>query len=312
MGRWWREVALGAALGAAVLGWLGGLWWPLEAWSAWSVHVTLFALLGALAVFAAGRKRLGQAAILGCLVQVVALISTAPRPQDPGDRPHALSVVAWNAQFGRTGFDAALAGLMAQDADVIVVTELDAPAHRGLDGLRGAYPHTLLSPSVGPEGVGLWSKAPLVDARVVQPSGDWPRDALVAQVSGVTVAAVHLQAPRSARHAAARSDQVDWLVGLTGPRVVVGDLNSAPWMHASGRLRRSGLRAGGTFKATWPVALGPLGLPLDHVLGSDALMTQGVQVLESWGSDHRAVRADWVWRAGTPWDTTPEPARSTP
>ncbi|MEV8466192.1 endonuclease/exonuclease/phosphatase family protein [Fluviibacterium sp. DFM31] len=80
----------------------------------------------------------------------------------------------------------------------------------------------------------------------------------------------------------------------TGPTVVVGDFNAAPWSERMRFIRkRSGLEGIRWPMATWPAAAGWAGVPIDHVL-----VKNGPQVVAvtPWGaalgSDHRGLLVD--------------------
>ena len=60
------------------------------------------------------------------------------------------------------------------------------------------------------------------------------------------------------------SSQYDW---LSGPTVAVGDFNAAPWaLPMRQLLKKSGMRSQHWPLATWPVAAGRFGIPIDQVL----------------------------------------------
>jgi endonuclease/exonuclease/phosphatase (EEP) superfamily protein YafD len=60
------------------------------------------------------------------------------------------------------------------------------------------------------------------------------------------------------------ASQYDW---LAGPVVAVGDFNAAPWaLPMRHLLKQSGMKALRWPLATWPVAAGRFGIPIDQVL----------------------------------------------
>jgi endonuclease/exonuclease/phosphatase (EEP) superfamily protein YafD len=82
--------------------------------------------------------------------------------------------------------------------------------------------------------------------------------------------------------------------GAPGPTVVVGDLNATRWSAGFAPLIGAGLRDSATgwgWQPTWPADLGPLGVPIDHVLHSPDLRVVSRSVPAWPGSDHRAVQA---------------------
>ena len=88
-----------------------------------------------------------------------------------------------------------------------------------------------------------------------------------------------------------------WKVGRAGGRgaVVLGDLNATPWSHGFRDLKQTGrLHSsldGRGLQATWPSALGRLGVPIDHLLYSTGLTVVARSPGPSFGSGHRSL---WV------------------
>ncbi len=85
----------------------------------------------------------------------------------------------------------------------------------------------------------------------------------------------------------------DWAASRDGPVVVLGDFNATPWSAAYRELRwRGGLidsMSGNGLQASWPVAWGVFSIPIDHVLHSPDLGSNGRRTGPSFGSAHRPV-----------------------
>ena len=82
------------------------------------------------------------------------------------------------------------------------------------------------------------------------------------------LSAVHLTKPWfsgvSESEIARLAAQYNW---FEGPVVAVGDYNMAPWsLPMRNLLRNTGFRAIRGQPASWPVSLGPAGIPIDQVL----------------------------------------------
>lgn len=229
------------------------------------------------------------------------------RSEDPPPG-RSLRVVAQNLWHRNEDPDAAARLVMAEDADVVVLTELTSE-HLAAFRRAGAfeeYPHRVLRRRDDTQGMGLLSRHP-VEPAVHQPA----LFRLVASVSpprspAVTVVAVHLPAPqrsgavpywRRELRAVARD-----AARAGGPVVVAGDFNAEDG-HVRFRtmVERSGLRSaqdhgGGGPLATWPaqgLPVPPL-LRLDHVLVGDDVGVSGFGFLPRMGADHLGVRADLV------------------
>jgi len=76
--------------------------------------------------------------------------------------------------------------------------------------------------------------------------------------------------------------------------VLAGDFNSAAWSHNIDRLARAQkLIAPPAYPATWPVRLGPLGVPIDNMWTRGPLYISSIEALEDpMGSNHRGLMAE--------------------
>jgi endonuclease/exonuclease/phosphatase (EEP) superfamily protein YafD len=77
------------------------------------------------------------------------------------------------------------------------------------------------------------------------------------------------------------------------PFVVAGDFNAAPWdPWLTTLMRQHGLAHPSGWRPTWPLALGPFGWPIDHVLTPSAVAVETIAALDdALGSNHRGVLA---------------------
>ncbi|MEL6414027.1 MAG: endonuclease/exonuclease/phosphatase family protein [Pseudomonadota bacterium] len=114
--------------------------------------------------------------------------------------------------------------------------------------------------------------------------GDWSGTRLVAAHAMTPVSRTGLRTRNAllsaAGEAAAESDSF----------ILMGDFNLTPWTPAFRKL--PGKRAGDPrFTSTWPVALGPFGIPIDHIMFSDDLELVEFKPLEPDISDHYPILA---------------------
>ena len=79
-----------------------------------------------------------------------------------------------------------------------------------------------------------------------------------------------------------------------GPLVLAGDFNSAGWSHNIDRLARANMLVPGpAYPATWPVRLGPLGVPIDNMWTRGPLYIASIRALDdAMGSNHRGLIAE--------------------
>jgi endonuclease/exonuclease/phosphatase (EEP) superfamily protein YafD len=113
------------------------------------------------------------------------------------------------------------------------------------------------------------------------------------------VVATHPVPPVSAAWAQRRNDHIGalaaWVAGRDGPVVVAGDLNTTAHspvfraLLATARLRDS--RRGAGIQPSWPSHLRPLGIAIDHILTSPAVLVHRRGLGLDVGSDHLPM---WV------------------
>lgn len=188
-----------------------------------------------------------------------------------------------------------VATVLADPPDVMLVMETPGIQDH-LDELRTVLPY-----EIGCDAqcdISLYSRFPIADAQVrsIPPFG---RERLVTgriTVDGqdVTIAGLHLSKPYF--------DLASWgelyfirrvIKDTQGPMVVAGDFNAAPWTEPVQLMANDlDLIPGPWPAASWPVPLGPVGVPIDNVFtrGNARLLT--LDAGENLGSNHRPLWAD--------------------
>lgn len=198
-----------------------------------------------------------------------------------------LTVLWFNVLAQTTTRPEVLAAAVSQSpADLVILAE--APPLAGmLAELGRVFPAHAGCPAPDDCGLLVLSRDPStrIDIRRIGRTGE-PRLAVV-EVTGrngrkLTVVGAHLFKPWFFGIV----EGEDWMTleaisGLSGPVVVVGDLNAAPWSRRLARLvDQCGLAWPRRPLPTWPNGAGIFGLPLDHVLVHEARLS-GV---EPWGA----------------------------
>ena len=184
-------------------------------------------------------------------------------------------------------------------ADVAYLME-SGPLLHHLDALSAAYPHRI-GCGIVVEGCDLMilSKHPLEHPQYLSLS-DLRSDRFAmatVYIGGQTVqlAAIHLTKPYfDTYHATELRRAGVALRKRGGPVVIGGDFNSdtiAPDMQAF--LRRHALQATGPEPATWPVAAGVFGIPIDHIyVSKDIAPLSLTRMADHYGSNHYGLIAD--------------------
>ncbi len=293
--------AVGLA-GATALARLGDGSWPVELLSHFPLHYALAGL--GLACLAAARGAVLPMALLAAVAWLnAAALRPAGGPAGDAGGPRLRLAMANLSLANRNGFlpDALVAG---RNPEVLGFAEVSERWVRDLNAALPGHPHRLLEPREHHFGIALYSRLPLERPEVRLLGGDPHHPALLATVrvdgEPVNLLVAHPHPPFSAFVTSLRDRQLAELARIRRERpgrfALLGDLNATPWSRAFRRLLADAdlrdTRAGHGHLATWPAALGPLGLPLDHILTSPDLVTTRREVGQGTGSDHRPVFAE--------------------
>ena len=184
-------------------------------------------------------------------------------------------------------------------ADVVVLMEA-LPIAQYRDRLLTAYPYQT-GCADGPDcgGVVLLSRTPLEAMRVESLSPVWRNRMITAATTiggqRITIVGAHLVKPYFDEFADEEMQRLGQVIGeLTGPLVLAGDFNAAAWSASvDGLARWQKLTPGPLYPATWPVRLGPLGVPIDNVFTRGPLLIEHIEALgDAMSSNHRGLIAE--------------------
>jgi endonuclease/exonuclease/phosphatase (EEP) superfamily protein YafD len=216
----------------------------------------------------------------------------------PNGATPLLKLMSFNLLNTNLANGEAIADMMiASGADVIMVMEaLPLAPHEAK--LRAAYPH-VAGCTAGPNCTTvILSKWPLGDARSRDLSQLWPSRLVtaIADVRGtrVNLVAVHMSKPYFDNLAAGEAYTLARVIGrMEGPVLLAGDFNAAAWSGTIARLSGwEDLAPGPSYPATWPVPLGPFGVPIDNVFTRAPLLIETVEAIpDAMGSNHRGLIA---------------------
>lgn len=262
-------------------------------------------------------RRWKLALVLAPMVIVLALVYgrqvfAAAAADDPPD----FTLMTFNVYAGANDTAASAAAILAADADIVVLQEVDRYFQRTIgEYLDDAYPYqalhatrparTGLAPRLG---LAVFSRYPLL-ADSFSTFGEQSsqlRLQFVIDGTTVTLYTVHLANPLSMkdsydpeRHAAAISNLLDLLAGEPTPLIVAGDFNMTDLSDGYGRMaaqytdsfRESGRGLGFTFPTWSPIPL----MRLDYVFHTAGLRSLRAEVGGASGdSDHLPVIVDFA------------------
>jgi endonuclease/exonuclease/phosphatase (EEP) superfamily protein YafD len=294
------------ALVPSWLGLLGGWHWLLDLFSHFRWQY-LF-LSGTAIVLAAWRRQyiVTAVAALTFLLNVLLIGRLAWHPDNSvaPDGAFALNVMSINVRRSNLDTQRVIDQVMASDADVVFLMEIDHRWLAALEQLKARYPHHIAEPRPDNFGIALFSRNRWEHADLVRfGTADIPsvQASIAHQGRRLFLIGTHPAPPVSAGHAASRDTQLRQLAGhvsrLDAPALVVGDLNSTPWsvgmrMATTGT---PGLRAGKSpWAPTWRVG-SPFAIPIDHALATAPLVITRRSVGPDVGSDHRPLAVVVGW-----------------
>ena len=194
------------------------------------------------------------------------------------------------------GYDRILSLVRETAPDVVVLQELSPEWREGLAGLGATYPYNAGNSPEDRFGIGVWSKF-LVRSRILPATGAG-RTSVEAKLTfpegDLTLVVTHPVPPMGSRGTQLRDEQLvaigRHVSRLSGPVVVLADLNATPWSHGfreferTSGLRDTSRRAGLT--PTWPSFLPGMRIPLDHCLVSPDINILEKRAGPFVGSDH--------------------------
>jgi endonuclease/exonuclease/phosphatase (EEP) superfamily protein YafD len=250
------------------------------------------------------------AAVLACVLWQVSRIypytTVAPVRVQPSQRSsdeRRLRMLICNVQMENTAYERLLRLVRDTDPDVLLAVETDERWVRALEPLAADYPHVIRQPQDNWFGLVLFSRLPLLEARVeflVQ--DDVPSVFAVFELAGeqVVLRGLHPRPPEPLRDQDSTPRDAELvLVGRSiakqdgAPTVVAGDLNDVAWSDTTQLfLRLSGLldpRMGRGFYNSYNARNPLVRWPLDHVFHSNHFRLVELRRCEDIGSDHFPV-----------------------
>ncbi len=223
-----------------------------------------------------------------------------PRLQlaEAGTTPFA-RIVSFNLLASNTANGPRIAdAILASDADIVMLMEA-YPLVGERERIEAAYPYRVGCPPGGRCDTALLSRTPLTEPRLETLSRVYPERLALATTTirgrEVHVAAVHVVKPYFDGFSAQELRRlVEVLDTVEGPLIIAGDFNAAPWSALmDGMVRGAGLLPAPFHPATWPVPLGPLGVPIDNAFTRGPLVIERIEAFDdAFGSNHRGLVAD--------------------
>lgn len=290
--------------------WLGlfGAWhWMLDLFThfRWQYLIVSFMVL----VIATWRRQRGVIALaaMALLLNGYLIGRLAWHPGSAGAAVAGapqLSVLSLNVHRVNPQRMGVLDYVVAADADVVLLMEVDEGWMNVLLPLAEKYPHRLAEPRPDNFGMALFSRVPLEDARLM-----WLGPAQVPSATArinlggreLLFVGTHPVPPISAATTQARDEQLALLAAYASasglPVLLAGDLNTTPWSAGMRALRDARLGSCGgaaPWKPTWR-ARSAFAIPIDQALCTAPLVITRRVVGPDVGSDHRPLHVVAGW-----------------
>lgn len=234
-----------------------------------------------------GLARLGALLVLGA--GLFGLWAVMPPLTPEGDRPgtQTIRVITANVHLDTTDPAGLLGWARAQQADVILLQEINPVFAQALDTRATGFPHRHLAPRDDPFGIGVISRHPLSHAAIIEGAGGIPilQATIEMPGGGIPILVTHPFPPLSAAAHCDRADtitQLDALAATTPALIVAGDFNASPWSSVFARVKHLSLASRGL--PTWRAVL-----PIDHVLAGPDWTRLSADRGPAAQSDHRPL-----------------------
>ena len=286
----------------------GELHFILDNLSNFPVHFGMAFLACAAALAMLGEPRLALLSLTGFAIALVPVVPwyIAGTQQEPQAGATPVRFLVSNVNFRNRQHARLLQLIDREQPDVVGLVEVNSRWLRKVARLRAEYPYRFEMPDEAIIGLALYSKLPLTNARILR-NGDAATPAIAATIAtadgDIEIILVHPMSPLDSEHVRRRNAQLralgDYVGGLDRPVVIAGDLNATMWNRNYRKFaERGGLhnaRRGHGVGPTWP-SVGPLGVPIDHILATEPVHLRNFRVLDSVGSDHLPVSAEFSLR----------------
>ena len=244
---------------------------------------------------------------VGCFIfnlsYVVPYYIRPPSPEVSSQRT-SLRLFQANLLTENKNYQALIEAVKEAQPDVVVLQELTPEWEVQTQVLREQYRFVELAPRPGGSGMGILSRYPLEETKVLKLDASTHLALFVrVNVDGtpVSILGLHPPTPVTRTKFDNRNQQfqaaAEMLSAIKGAKVLIGDLNTSPWSPYFKELaQRSGMRdarLGFGLETSWPTPLpGFLRIPIDHCLVSDGVQVEDARIGRSIGSDHRPLMVD--------------------
>lgn len=284
---------------------LSDKYWLAELAVHWQMHMAVVSLLFAVIFMFSSR------AIFALWLLVLAIAFTAPAlqafataPLPEGRAKANLKILQFNVLYTNEEFAKSIPWIIAQDADIVVLQEINEARSQELGELKKIYSwsRVKLNDKREPFGMAIFSNIPVSQFDYVDIDNGWnhySRTELLIAGSKLHLYELHTPPPVTEYFFEQRNMELELMADLlakdkTPYRLLVGDFNStiySPYFQnivAKANLHHA--QQGYNMEGTWPSFLPlPLRIGIDQMLVSKQIKIENRTIAPYQGSDHLPV-----------------------
>jgi endonuclease/exonuclease/phosphatase (EEP) superfamily protein YafD len=303
IGWWLLNILFILAAVGTLAGFLGQLWWVLDAATHFRVQYLVVLLLCAVLFFLTKHIKRTVLSSLLCLLNLALIVPFYLGAPAAVDMPSYRLAMA-NIEYVNEDVEAVQTFIRSADADILILEEFTPTWEENLADLKTEYPYFETRPRVDAWGIALFSRIPYEVVEVDDPGPrTYPTIYAHYDLDGmpVTVIGTHPAHPIGAENVRARDLQLAPLVEFAGQRtepvLMCGDFNTTFWsVNFSTFLSDADLRnaaQGFGFQPTWPTSFPLILTPFDHCLVSEEIRVHNFETGPNTGSDHYPILIDF-------------------
>jgi endonuclease/exonuclease/phosphatase (EEP) superfamily protein YafD len=276
--------------------------WRLELLTHWRVHYLVASIL-LLGVYSLARRRRYRIVALATVVicvngsAIVPRVLKRPQKAESAVRSEQFQVALVNVLYQNRNYTDTLSWLREMQPDVVVLVELTSEWQKAISSINDVFPFQTAVPAGLGDGIGLISRHPLTNPKILWPTFGRPAVAVELQLprTSLTIVGAHPKPPTSARLIRQRDEYLanlgQMIANLRRPVLVAGDLNTTPWSYAFDEFTQIADLSLSGIQPSWPAGLGYAGIPIDHILGNQDVWVFDIKPGPAIGSDHRPIVA---------------------
>jgi endonuclease/exonuclease/phosphatase (EEP) superfamily protein YafD len=299
--------AAGAVVFASTLiGFAGGAWWVFDLFSHFRVQYLLSIVL-IIVVLLLCRKFRTSAVLAICAVLNLAVIApyyVRNKTKNDSGTP-AIRAMSFNVNTANTESDRAKQFILENGPDIVLLVEVNRAWVTAMDALRSTYPYSKSEPREDNFGIAFYSKIPFSRCEIAY-LGITGVPSVIAEfeIAGKTLSILgtHPLPPIDRVYSYMRNNQLEalgqYLAAISGPKLLIGDLNTSPWSYHFGALLRTANLTDGSrgmgIHPTWPTHMTLLRIPIDFCLVSPEIVVTRHIVGPNIGSDHFPLLVDFA------------------